>query len=274
MIFDVAGGVCYTVCDDAWTFPGHNPLSRLHAMLAEPQPPNPGSEVPVSHPMVRLRQVSRSYDVGARVFHALRAVSLQVAAGDFVAIVGPSGSGKTTLLNIIAGIDKPTSGEVWVDGQRIDQLGENLLARWRGRTVGIVFQFFQLLPTLTVLENVLLPQQLRQLWRRPDRTAAHTALERVQMSVHEAKLPSELSGGEKQRVALARALVCDPPILIADEPTGNLDSASGGLIIELLLEQHHLGKTVILVTHEQRLAEVASCRLQMRDGRIEGDERS
>jgi putative ABC transport system ATP-binding protein len=208
--------------------------------------------------------------MGERTFYALREVSLQVQRGEFVAVVGPSGSGKSTLLNLIAGIDRPTSGEVWVGGRRIDTLSENALARWRGGQVGVVFQFFQLLPTLTVLENVLLPMQLRSLWGGGvDRARAHAVLERVGMSAHLHKLPSELSGGERQRVALARALANDPPILIADEPTGNLDTATGGDVIRLFREQHEAGKTVILVTHERRLANVASRRVRMLDGRIQ-----
>ncbi len=208
--------------------------------------------------------------MGERTFYALREVSLQVEHGEFVAVVGPSGSGKSTLLNLIAGIDRPTSGEVWVGGRRIDTLSENALARWRGSQVGVVFQFFQLLPTLTVLENVLLPMQLRSLWGGSvDRGRAGAVLERVGMSSHLHKLPSELSGGERQRVALARALANDPPILIADEPTGNLDTATGGDVIRLFREQHEAGKTVILVTHERRLANVASRRVRMLDGRIQ-----
>ena len=221
-------------------------------------------------PWIRLVQVTRTFQVGERAFHALRGVSLEVAQGEFVAILGPSGSGKSTLLNLIAGIDKPTAGEVWVGETRVDLLDEDALARWRGGTVGIVFQFFQLLPTLTVLENVALPMQLRHLWASPDLGRAEEMLVRVGMGEHLHKLPSEISGGEKQRVALARALVNDPPILIADEPTGNLDSATGEQVINLLVEQHGTGKTVILVTHEARLAEVASRRVHMLDGRLDG----
>lgn len=224
-----------------------------------------------SQPAIRLEQVSRVYQVGEREYHALRAVTLQVQAGEFVAVVGPSGSGKTTLLNLIAGIDRPTTGEVWVGGERVDTLDENALARWRGRTLGIVFQFFQLLPTLTVLENVLLPLQLRDLWGRVEAQRARALLERVGMADHANKLPAELSGGEKQRVALARALVNDPPILIADEPTGNLDSATGEQIVGLFESYHRQGKTVILVTHEERLAAAATRRLHMLDGRVDGD---
>jgi putative ABC transport system ATP-binding protein len=221
-----------------------------------------------TQPAIRLEDVSRVYHVGERDYHALRRVTLQIQPAEFVAIVGPSGSGKTTLLNLIAGIDRPTTGEVWVNDVRVDVLDENALARWRGRTLGIVFQFFQLLPTLTVLENVLLPVQLRALWARPDAARAGAVLERVGMSAHLAKLPQELSGGEKQRVALARALVNDPPILLADEPTGNLDTATGEQIVALLEDYNHAGKTVVLVTHEERLARAASRRLHMRDGRM------
>jgi putative ABC transport system ATP-binding protein len=218
---------------------------------------------------IRLCDVTRIYQVGSRVFYALRDFSLTIAQGEFAAIVGPSGSGKSTLLNLIAGIDKPTRGEVWVGGQRIDGLDENALALWRGRTIGIVFQFFQLLPTLTVLENVQLPMQLRQLWRFDGHGRAEEMLARVGMSEHAGKLPSELSGGERQRVALARALINDPPLLIADEPTGNLDSATGEQVVALLAEQHRAGKTVVLVTHEDRLAGLASRRIPLRDGRLQ-----
>lgn len=219
--------------------------------------------------LIRLESVARVYDVGGRVFHALREVTLTIEPGEHVAIVGPSGSGKTTLVNLIAGIDRPTAGQVWVGGRRIDVLDENTLARWRGRTVGVVFQFFQLLPTLTVLENVVLPMQLRHLWSNPDTTRAREMLERVDMGEHLHKLPSELSGGEKQRVALARALVNDPPILVADEPTGNLDSNTGAQIAALLAEQQREGKTVVMVTHEERLAAQATRRVHMLDGEIE-----
>jgi putative ABC transport system ATP-binding protein len=224
------------------------------------------------HAFLRLVSITRTYQVGARVFHALRNVSLSIQEGEFLAIEGPSGSGKSTLLNLVAGIDKPTAGEVWVGKRRIDLLDENALARWRGQMIGVVFQFFQLLPTLTVLENVTLPMQLRSLWSQPDSRYAETMLERVGMSGHLHKLPAELSGGEKQRVALARALINNPPVLIADEPTGNLDSATGAHIIELLHEQHRLGKTVLLVTHQATLAESCSSRLWMKDGRVEARE--
>ena len=225
-----------------------------------------------SGPLVRVVAASKVYAVGERTFLALRDASLDVRAGEFVAIVGPSGSGKSTLLNLVAGIDRPSSGEVWVDGRRIDTLSEDALARWRGERVGVVFQFFQLLPTLTVYENVLLPMQLRSLWgEHADPARARALLDGVGMAIHADKLPSELSGGERQRVALARALANDPPILVADEPTGNLDTATGARMVELFGEQHAAGKTVILVTHERRLADVADRRVAMLDGRIVED---
>lgn len=221
-----------------------------------------------TRPLIELRCVSRAYQMGERRFHAVQDVSLDIAAGEFVAIVGPSGSGKSTLLNLMAGIDKPTAGEVWVGGRRVDALAEDELARWRSHTVGIVFQFFQLLPTLSVLENVALPMQLRSLWVAPDLDRARALLAQVDMLEHLHKLPSELSGGERQRVALARALVNDPPILLADEPTGNLDSATGARIVALLGEQQRAGKTVVLVTHQAQLAATASRRVAMLDGHI------
>jgi putative ABC transport system ATP-binding protein len=218
--------------------------------------------------LIRLVDVTRTYQIGPRRFEALRQVSLTIARGEFVAIVGPSGSGKSTLLNLICGVDQPTAGEVWVGGQRIDQLDEDQLARWRGRQVGIVFQFFQLLPTLTVLENVALPAQLLNFWGQPPAGRAQALLERVGMGDQMAKLPAELSGGERQRVALARALMNDPDILVADEPTGNLDSATGQAIVRLFVEQHARGKTVVLVTHDVDLAALSQRRVQMLDGRI------
>ena len=225
-------------------------------------------------PLIRLYQVSRIYTVGERRFTALDGVDLSVARGEFLAVTGPSGSGKSTLLNLIAGIDQPTSGEVWVDKKRIDTMSENDLARWRSGMVGVVFQFFQLLPTLTVLENVLLPMQLQRLWSQPDQGKALAMIAQVGMTGQEGKLPSELSGGERQRIALARALINDPAIIIADEPTGNLDSGTGQGIIDLLRDEHRRGKTVVLVTHEERLAEMASRRVVMADGRVAADRRN
>jgi putative ABC transport system ATP-binding protein len=206
--------------------------------------------------------------MGARKLYALCKVSLDIRAGEFIAIVGPSGSGKSTLLNLISGIDKPDAGAVRVAAVAINTLSENALAQWRGATIGIVFQFFQLLPTLTALENVMLPMELRNRFPNERPTRALAALERVGLLDHATQLPSELSGGEQQRVAIARALVNDPPILLADEPTGNLDTETSEHVVNLLGELNRAGKTIVLVTHEHTLARAASRIVQVRDGRI------
>jgi len=208
--------------------------------------------------------------MGARTLYALRDVSVHIARGEFVAVVGPSGSGKSTLLNLIGGIDQPSRGEVWVDGTRIDTLDENALAKFRRNHIGIVFQFFQLLPTLTALENVSLPMELRGDAAKGRRARAEAMLARVGLAARMTQLPSELSGGEQQRVAIARALVNDPPILLADEPTGNLDSANAEGIIILLRELADAGKTIVLITHEANLARAAHRTILMRDGEIVG----
>jgi putative ABC transport system ATP-binding protein len=220
--------------------------------------------------LIQLRDVVKVYQMGRREFVALKGVTLDIYDGEFVSIVGPSGSGKSTILNMITGIAKPTSGRVWVGGVAIDRLSENELAKWRGDNVGIVFQFFQLLPTLTALENVVLPldlmgkvkgSQAKQEW-------ALECLAQVGLASHAHHLPSELSGGEQQRVAIARALVNDPPILLADEPTGNLDSAAGEAVVQLLADLHHQGKTVILITHDRSLAGRTGRIVQVLDGYI------
>jgi putative ABC transport system ATP-binding protein len=223
--------------------------------------------------LIRLENVTRAYVMGARRLLALRNVSLDIQAGEFVAIVGPSGSGKSTLLNLMSGIDKPDEGRVWVDGDPISTMGENALAKWRGAKIGIVFQFFQLLPTLTALENVMLPMELRNTYPDHRRERAADALERVGLGDRATQLPSELSGGEQQRVAIARALVNDPPILLADEPTGNLDSETGQRVVTLLSELERTGKTIVLVTHEEDYARVASRIVRVRDGCLVEQER-
>ena len=219
--------------------------------------------------LIQLRDVVKVYQMGRKEFVALKGVTLNIHAGEFVSIVGPSGSGKSTILNMITGIAKPTSGRVWVGGVAIDRLSENELAKWRRDNVGIVFQFFQLLPTLTALENVVLPLDLmgkvkgsqKQEW-------ALECLARVGLESHADHLPSELSGGEQQRVAIARALANDPPILIADEPTGNLDSGAGEAVVQLLADLHHQDKTVILITHDRSLAGRAEPLVRVLDGRL------
>jgi putative ABC transport system ATP-binding protein len=218
--------------------------------------------------LIRLENVTRAYTMGQRKLFALREVSLGIGAGEFVAVVGPSGSGKSTLLNLISGIDKPDTGRVWVDGLEVSAMSENALAKWRGEKIGVVFQFFQLLPTLTALENVMLPMELRNTFGDNRRARAAEALARVGLADRATQLPSELSGGEQQRVAIARALANDPPILLADEPTGNLDTETGQRVVELLIELNHAGKTIVLVTHEEALARAAARIVHVRDGRV------
>jgi putative ABC transport system ATP-binding protein len=223
--------------------------------------------------LIRLQSVTREYVMGTRRLLALHDVSLDIQAAEFVAIVGPSGSGKSTLLNLISGIDKPDKGSVWVDGDPVNTMSENALAKWRGAKIGIVFQFFQLLPTLTALENVMLPMELRNTFADHRRDRAAAALERVGLGDRTTQLPSELSGGEQQRVAIARALVNDPLILLADEPTGNLDSETGQRVVTLLAELNHTGKTIVLVTHEEALARAASRIVRVRDGLLTEQEK-
>jgi putative ABC transport system ATP-binding protein len=218
--------------------------------------------------LIDVKNATRVYSNGGRVLYALRNVSVRVGQAEFVAVVGPSGSGKSTLLNLIGGIDKPTAGEVWVDGTRIDGLDENALALFRRDHIGIVFQFFQLLPTLTALENVTLPMELRGDDSRHRRSRAREVLARVGLEAHMSRLPSQLSGGEQQRVAIARALVNDPAILLADEPTGNLDTGNAEGIIALLRELADTGKTIVLITHEANHARAAHRTILMRDGEI------
>ncbi len=224
--------------------------------------------MPNQDALIRLENVTRIYKMGSRTLFALRDVSLEIPKGEFVAIVGPSGSGKSTLLNLISGIDKPDKGNVWVDGFQVNGPDENTLSKWRGEKIGIVFQFFQLLPTLTALENVMLPMELRNTFTNHRRERAAAALDRVGLAERAAQLPSELSGGEQQRVAIARALANDPPILLADEPTGNLDSETGMRVVELLMELNRAGKTIVLVTHEEVLARTVARIVRVRDGKI------
>jgi putative ABC transport system ATP-binding protein len=205
-------------------------------------------------------------------FRALRGVDLAIAAGEMVAITGPSGSGKTTIINLIAGIDRPTAGAVTVNGSRLDQMTEEHLAVWRGHTIGIVFQFFQLMPTLTAAENATLPLDLARLGPPRERKAvAGRHLATVGLADRGDRLPLELSGGEQQRVAIARAIACGPPILLGDEPTGNLDTGMAGDMFALLKGLNDGGTTVVYVTHDQALAGLASRIVTVRDGLITGD---
>jgi putative ABC transport system ATP-binding protein len=202
--------------------------------------------------VITVQGLTRTFETPAGTFPALRGIDLEIGAGEFVAIVGKSGSGKSTLLNMVGGIDRPTSGSVSVGGTGIQALTHDQLAAWRGRNVGIVFQFFQLLPTLTVAENVMLPMDFAGTFPAGERTKrALSLLERVGVRDQAAKLPSTLSGGQQQRVAIARALANDPAVILAAEPTGNLDSATGAAIFRLFGELAAEGKTVVVVTHER-----------------------
>ena len=208
-------------------------------------------------------------------FAALKDVDLSISAGAYIGVVGRSGSGKTTLLNLIAGIDRPTAGSVRVAGADVGALGESALAAWRGTTVGVVFQFFQLLPTLTTLENVMLPIDFcGTLPADRARVRALQLLDRVGIADQAHKLPSALSGGQQQRAAIARAFANDPPVIVADEPTGNLDSRTAAAVLELLGSLARDGKTVVLVTHERELGRIADRVITLADGRLIDDARN
>jgi putative ABC transport system ATP-binding protein len=225
------------------------------------------------NPLVQLEHVTKKYDnLHADAAAAVSDVTATVAEGEAVAIMGPSGSGKSTLLNLIAGLDRPTSGAVRVAGQRVDSLSETGAARFRRRHIGMIFQFFNLLEDMTVADNVLLPAQLGGQPRARARARTRELLDQLQIGRYADTYPARLSGGERQRVAIARALVNQPPLLLADEPTGALDTANGEAIGRLLVELNSAGQTLILVTHNPDLAERYAHRvIQMVDGRVAGD---
>jgi putative ABC transport system ATP-binding protein len=224
---------------------------------------------------IQVGDVVKAYPLAAGELVAIDHLSLEVAQGEFVAVVGRSGSGKTTLLNLLAGIDRPTSGTVRVAGAELGSLSESNLAAWRGRNVGLVFQFFQLLPTLTVVENVMLAMDFAKripLGDRHDR--ARHLLDRVDIGDQADKLPATLSGGQQQRAAIARALANDPPVLLADEPTGNLDSATAEAVLELFADLNAEGRTIVVVTHERDIRSIAGRQVTLQDGRVVEDERT
>ncbi len=221
------------------------------------------------HPMIDLRDIHKYYKTAAGDFHALTSVELQINAGEFVSVIGKSGSGKSTLLNMITGIDRPTTGEVYVNGTAVHELGENRMARWRGKNLGVVFQFFQLLPTISVVENIMLPMDFCHTYpMRQREKRALELLELVELHEHAYKLPTALSGGQQQRVAIARALANDPPIVIADEPTGNLDSKTADSVFSLFRNLVSQGKTIIIVTHDSGLAKRTDRTALIADGEI------
>ncbi len=224
-------------------------------------------------PIVEIKDVVKKFRVGNNDIAILNGVSFQVQPGEFLSIVGPSGNGKSTLLNMITGIDRPSSGEIVVTGQRIDRMNEDRLAAWRGDQVGIIFQFFQMLPALSLLSNVMLPMDLASKYKPRERRerAAHL-LELVGLSDQMHKLPSAVSGGQQQRAAIARALANDPALLVADEPTGNLDSRTAHDVFSLFNDVVAQGKTLLMVTHDKEMARQVPRVIEISDGRITRDE--
>ena len=239
---------------------------NLHQNTSEPAY---GKRGKTNERLVDLRQVVKTYQSSAGTFTALKGVDMQVESGAFVSIIGKSGSGKSTLINVITGIDRPTSGEVIVDHVQVHRLNEEQIAIWRGRSIGVIFQFFQLLPTLTAAENILLALDYGGQVppaERPER--ALNLLERVGMAEQAHRLPNSLSGGQQQCVAIARALANDPVLLTADEPTGNLDSRSAEMVFHLFETLAQAGKTILMVTHDNDLAARAQRTIRLADGRI------
>lgn len=234
------------------------------------QPNQHGNSVlPDTSCPIDLQRVIKEYETPAGSFTALRGIDLKVSPGEFVAVVGKSGSGKSTLLNLLAGIDRPTAGQVNINGIPIHTLNEDQVAVWRGRNVGVVFQFFQLLPTLTIQENLLLAMDFCTAIPSGQRESrSMELLEMVGVSDQAEKLPSALSGGQQQRAAIARALANDPPVLIADEPTGNLDTANAILVLELFQQLTKSGKTVLIVTHEREICQYVTRSIRLSDGQI------
>ena len=222
--------------------------------------------------LIELRGVGKQYTTAAGPFVALQQIDLQVDRREFVAVVGKSGSGKSTLINMITGIDQPSSGEILVGDTAVHHLNENQIAQWRGRAIGVVFQFFQLLPTLSVVENIMLPMDFCDMYSvRERRPRAMDLLAQVEMADHANKLPSAISGGQQQRVAIARALANDPPIIVADEPTGNLDSRTADSIFALFTNLVNGGKTILMVTHDDELAHRVTRTVTIADGAIVQD---
>jgi len=225
--------------------------------------------------LIHLQGVSKTFTTGEKTFKALQEVHLKVEKGEYLTIIGKSGSGKSTLLNVLTGIDYPSSGTVTVNGTELNTLNESQLATWRGKNIGIIFQFFQLIPTLTILENLLLAMEfVAQIPKNQRTQRAMSLLERVGIQEHAHKMPSALSGGEQQRAAIARSLVNAPQLLIADEPTGNLDSQTSETIQTLFKDLAEAGTTIILVTHDQEISTKANRIITLSDGKIISDTRA
>jgi len=223
----------------------------------------------VADPRIEVRALHKAYHTSAGDFPALRGVDMQVWPGEFVSVHGKSGAGKSTLVNMITGIDRPTSGEVFIDGVSIPSMPDDRLARWRGKNMGVVFQFFQLLPSLTLIENITLAMDFSGMYpikERQDRALA--LLEQVGLADHARKVPSKMSGGQQQRVAIARALANDPRLLVADEPTGNLDSQTAAGILDLFEDLVERGRSLLVVSHDRELSQRAGRVIEIEDGRI------
>jgi putative ABC transport system ATP-binding protein len=222
----------------------------------------------VSEPIIKLENVSRIYDLGKVQVPALLDVDLEVADGEFLAIVGPSGSGKSTMMNILGCLDRPTSGRYLLDGQPVDELNDDGLAFVRSRSIGFVFQSYNLLPRTSALENVAAPLMYQGVPRKERMERSQAVLERLGLGDRLHHVPSELSGGQQQRVGVARALVTEPAMILADEPTGNLDSHSGAEVLDLFKDLHALGRTIVLITHDVDVAQAADRAVHIRDGRL------
>ncbi|HMN27325.1 MAG TPA: ABC transporter ATP-binding protein [Caldilineaceae bacterium] len=253
-----------------------NPLTflfqtNLAAPASQVSTPAVAVQQPLS-PLIKVNQVTKAFKVGNEETPILKGISFEVQPGELVAIVGPSGNGKSTLLNLITGIDRPTSGEIVVTGRAVHRMSENELAVWRGTQVGIIFQFFQMLPALSLLQNVILPMELANKYSRSERQErAMRLLSTVGLAEQAHKLPSMVSGGQQQRAAIARALANDPPLLVADEPTGNLDARLAGEIFDLFGQLVAGGKTLLMVTHDKELAARVPRIVEIRNGLITAD---
>lgn len=234
-----------------------------------PMQPRSFDPASVERPLIRLRQVAKSYQTAAGEFPALKGIDLEIGPGEFIGVLGKSGAGKSTLVNMISGVDHLTSGEVWVGDVAVHRLNENQAAQWRSRNLGVIYQSFQLMPTLSLLDNVMLPLDFSGQFRGK-RTAkwAMELLRQVELEDHARKLPAAISGGQQQRVAIARALANDPPIIVADEPTGRLDSVTAETIFEIFEKLVHQGRTIVMVTHDASFARRFSRLVWLADGLI------
>jgi putative ABC transport system ATP-binding protein len=222
----------------------------------------------MDEPFIRVQGLRKTYNMGRIAVHALNGVNLEIPVNGFLVVMGPSGSGKSTLLHLLGGLDRPSEGHIAVDGNSLETMDENELAIFRRRQIGFIFQSFNLIPSMTALENVLFPLRFARYPRRQRRQRSLEVLQKVGLEDRALHRPTELSGGQQQRVAIARSLINDPQLILADEPTGNLDSASGASVMQLLSELHQSGRTVVVVTHDVRMTQVATHTVQLLDGQI------